>query len=921
MLVGRDAERSVIDGALEEARRGRSRALVLTGEAGIGKSALLEYARASGADMRVLSVVGVESEAELPFAALHALLRPVLHLAGRIPGHQVEALEAALAVRRSEKPDWLAAYAGTLSLLAEAATEQSVLVLADDAHWLDRASAEALAFAARRLAGEEIALIAAVRLGEESAFDARGLEEMRVPPLEDAAALALLEQRHSGRLEQSVARALVAATAGNPLALLELPSLLTDAQCEGSAALDEPLPVADGLRRAFASRLAQVPDDTRRSLVVAAAGVGEAVGVVRAAAESVGGGPLEPAESSDLIALDGRTVVFRHPLVRAAVYAGASPSERRAAHRALADAQAATGDADQRAWHLAAAADGPDEEIATALEAAAERAVERGGYASQSRALERAAALSCDDEARARRLHAASRAAYWGGLIAHAVRLAQSALPLTRDPLVQADLRHQLAVIADFHAGFHSEALTVEALEREAAAVEALDVERAIALLGVVLQRRRMQLEPREAVLVAERRLALAETLDGERVVRSRQDLAQALCLAGRAVEAAALQDEVLANRARENRLPTYASQAAEPLLWLERHDELRALLGRSVERSRAEGNLLRLAFDLTNLGALELRVSRLDAAEATSGEAFLLAGHIGMDYLAACDLTVLAGVAARRGRGDDCRRHAKEAIRFGRDLGDELVVAEARIALGLLALGDGQPEDAVAQLQPLAELTRRNGVDEPSVVPYAADLIEAYARAGRTAEAKDELERLVVLAERTGRAWALAAAARCAGLLAADGEFASWFERALDEPAAAAFERARTELAYGERLRRANRRRDARPHLRAALEAFELVGAAPWRERAAAELRATGETVPTREPRGRESLTPQELQIALLVTEGKTNREIAGSIFLSPKTVEFHLTRVYRKLELHSRAELIRLFSQDRESRALEPV
>jgi len=912
MLVGRGGERAAVDAALEDARRGRSRALVFTGEAGIGKSALLAYAREAGADMRVLAVVGVESETELAYAGLHALLRPVLALTSRLPAHQAEALEAALALRPSDQHDRLAASAGTLTLLAEAASEQPLLVLVDDAHWLDRPSAQAISFAARRLGGEEIALLATLRLGEESTFETRGLTEHRVPPLGEADALALLDQRHGGVLSASIARALVTATAGNPLALVELPSLLTPAQLDGDEPLEEPLPVADGIRRAFARRLSRFDDATRRSLLVAAAGVGEPVATVRAAAETFGGGPLEPAEAAGLVTLDDRGVAFSHPLLRAAVHSEAAPADRRAAHRALADAHGAAGDVDARAWHLAAAAEGPDEQIASALEAAGVRAVERGGYASQARALERAAELSVDDDGRARRLYAAARAAYWGGLIGHAVRLAQSAIPLAGDQLVRADLRHLLAVISDFHAGYSGEVMTVENLEREAAALEPVDPERAIALLGVVLQRRRMRLEAEPAVRVAERRVELAAGIDGERVIRSKQDLVQALCLAGRAAEAGALQDEVLEERAREDKLPTYASQAAEPLLWLERHDELRALLARSVERSRAEGNLLRLAFDLTNLGALEVREARLDSAEAASGEALLLAEHIGMDYLAACNHAALAAVAARRGRDDACRRFAAEATRLGGSLGDELVVAEAAVALGLLALGAGKPEEAVALLEPVRDLARRSGVGEPRVVPYAGDLVEAYVRAGRAADAAAELERLSAFAEATGGRWARAVASRCGGLLAGEADYGVWFERALSEDGAAPFERGRTALAYGERLRRSNRRRDARPHLRAALEAFEGVGATPWRERAAAEMRATGETVPARGPRGRESLTPQELQIALLVAEGKTNREVGGSIFLSPKTVEFHLTRVYRKLEIHSRAELIRLLARE---------
>ena len=475
-------------------------------------------------------------------------------------------------------------------------------------------------------------------------------------------------------------------------------------------------------------------------------------------------------------------------------------------------------------------------------------------------------------------------------------------------------LRQLLAVISDFHADFDGDAMTIEGLEREAALVEPLDPERAIGLLGVVLQRRRMRLEADAAVDVAERRLELAVKAGGERVIRSKQDLVQALCLAGRAAEAGQLQDEVLEARAREDKLPTYASQAAEPLLWLERHDELRGLLARSVERSRTEGNLLRLAFDLTNLGALEVRVARLDAAEAAAGEALLLAEHIGMDYLAACNHAALAAVAARRGQADSCRRFAADAVRLGRALGDELVVAEAGVSLGLLALAAGTPDEAIAQLEPVRDLVHASGVREPRVVPYAGDLVEAYVRAGRPEDARRELDRFAELAEATGGRWAVAVSARCAGMLNGDDEAASWFERSLEVEGVSPFEVGRTALAHAERLRRANRRRDARPFLRQALDAFEAVGATPWRERAAAELRATGETVPTRDPRGRESLTPQELQIALLVAEGKTNREIGGNLFLSPKTVEFHLTRVYRKLDIHSRAELIRLLAREAE-------
>ena len=907
MLVGRSAERAAVDLALEDARRGRSAVLVLTGEAGIGKSALLAYARERAAGTRVLAVSGVESEAELAFGALHALLLPALDLLDRIPERQRAALAAALALEGSEHPDRLAAYAGTLSLLAECAADRPLAVLIDDAQWLDRASAEAIAFTARRIAGEEIALLVAVRAGAPSSFELDGLLERRVRPLDGEESLELLEARHGRALEPSVARAIAQFSGGNPLALVELPGGLSPAQLAGTEPLPEPLPVAERIERAFLRRVEALPEQTRWALLVAAAGADIPLAAVRTA----GGEALEPAESAGLVVLGGGSVTFRHPLLRSAVYHAAAPAERRAAHRALAEALAGVGLDDERAWQLAAAAEGPDDQTAAALEAAAERSVRRGGFAAQSRALERAAQLTADDDARARRLHAAARAAYWAGLVPRAVALAQEALPLADDPLVRADLRHQLAVIADFAAELHPQAPTTETLEREAAAVEPLDPERAIALLGVVLQRRRMRLEPAAAVDVAERRLALAERLGGERLVRSRQDLAQALALAGRAAEASALQDVVLDARARDDSLPMHASQAAEPLLWLERFTELRVLLGRTLERSRADGNVVRVALDLTNAATLDLRTGRLDATAAAAGEALLLSEQIGLEYLEACNLATLAAVAARRGRKEECEAWAARAARIARDLGDESIAAETQMALGLLALGLGRPEDAILQLEPVARLARRNEVGEPSVLPYGADLVEAYGRVGRISAARDELDRLAAQAERTGRRFARAAAARCEGLLADETAFEAWFERALADDSDSPFERARTELVFGERLRRAGRRRDARPHLRTALRAFDELEATPWLEQAHAALRATGETVGRREPSGRERLTPQELQISLLVCEGRTNREIAATMFLSPKTVEFHLTRVYRKLDIHSRAELVRLLSR----------
>jgi DNA-binding CsgD family transcriptional regulator/tetratricopeptide (TPR) repeat protein len=903
-MVGREAERARVGALLEAARRGRTDVLVLVGDPGIGKTALIDDAVAATAGMAVLAVTAVESESSLAYAGLFALLRPLLELLPRIDEPQARALRVALALGDGEEPDLLAVSAGTLALLAEAAAERPVLVVVDDAQWLDRPSADAIAFAARRLRGEELAFLVGRRADEPTPFDS-GFEQLTLAPLPRDEAEQLLSQR-SEPVPAGAAGRLLDLADGNPLALLELPVAL--AAEVGSATGT----ATDRVRRAFAARLDSLSPAARLALLLAAAEP-DPDAVRRAAAQlGIGEDELAAAESAGLVRLDARGIAFRHPLVRSLVYSSADRQERRAAHGALADVLGDDGSGDRRAWHLAAAATRPDEKIAALLEQTAGRARARGGYATEAAALERAAELSPDEQDRARRLHAACRAAYWAGEKARAVRLGELALTLAVDPLVRADLRHQLAVIADFDRDLRASSPSTALLERTAAEIEPLDPLRAVALLGIVLQRHRERLDAPAAHDVAVRRLALAERVGGERQTRALQDVAATHALRGDAADAAALLDRVAEARRADEDLPVYASQAAEPLLWLERYDELRDLLGRSLERARREENVLRVAFDLTNLATLELRLGRLDAAARVAAEALGLAESTRSDYLAACNLTVLAGIDARRGDGDFCRERAERAAALAHDLGDVLIAAEGRLALGVLALGEGRYDDAAAELEPLARVVADGGVGEPQVLPYAVELVEAYARTGRADDARRELDLLAAAAEAVGRESALAGARRCRGLLAADEAYEAELPAAIAaysrQPLA--FERARTRLVYGERLRRAGRRRDAREQLRAALEELESIGARPWAERAQAELQATGERVLRHRSPGVEQLTPQELQIADLVGEGKTNKEIATQLFLSPKTIEYHLGNTYRKLDVHSRAELTRVLT-----------
>jgi len=914
-LIGRAEECARIDGLLDAAAKGRGGALVLRGEPGIGKSALLGYAqeRARELGLATLTAAGVESEAELPFAALHALLAAKLDLIELIPEPQARALRAALALGPAADADRLAAYAGTLSLLAEAAERRPLLVAVDDAQWLDRASAEALLFAARRLATEEIVFLFAARDEEGARFDAGGVPELAVAGLATDAALALLQAR-APALAPAVARLLVTETSGNPLALLELPALLDEAQLTGRQPIERPLPIGSRIGHAFLHRLRPLPEETRRALLVAAAGAGAALKTVVDAAARLGCGPgaLEPAEAAGLVQLAAGSLAFRHPLVRSAVYHAAAPAERRAAHRALAEALAGAGDDDRRAWQLAAAAEGVDEPAADALEQAAERAGARGSYAAQWRALERAVEFTADGGARVRRLLAASRGAYGAGERERALELAEQALPLAHDPLLHADLRHLQATVAQEQGVAFSE----EAIVEEAHRVEALDPTRAAKLLGLVLEKRLRALETVAALALAEQRAALCAAEGHEWRLRTLGDLVYAHVLRGNALNALELLPELLSDPAR-------AAEQAPCLIWLERYEEARRTLALSLERARERGRPREIAWSQACTATLELDAGRVTAALAAASDAALLAEQIAAEDLLAFNLPTLARLAAMQGRDAECREQAALAERLAAKFGDERVRAGARMALGLLALGAGRPEQAVAALEPVRELAERNAVGEPGVLPFAPDLVEAYVRLGELDAARALLDAFARQARALGRGWALAAAGRCAGLLADEHELDTRFGEALAlaERASSPFERARTELCYGERLRRLNQRKQARPHLRAALEYFEEVGAAPWVERARAELRATGQTVPRRERSAPEELTPQELQIALLVADGRSNRDVAGAMFVSRKTVEYHLSHVYRKLNVHSRAELTRLFAANAARSAEAPA
>jgi DNA-binding CsgD family transcriptional regulator len=912
MLIGRERQLGQLDALLTEARLGKGCALVLRGSAGIGKTVLLDHAVQQASGFQVLHYTAVESEAELPFAGLHALLGPLLVRLPEIPETQARALRASLALESTATTNRLAVYAGALSLFGAAAEQVPLLVVVDDAHWLDGPSAEALTFAARRLTAESLALLFAVREGEGTDLGV-ALPTIDLEPLEEAASMELLHERFGSAIAAKVARHLAGATGGNPLALLEVTALLDEGERAGSEPLPDYLPASESVERTVRRALRSLPLETRRALLAAATSDLRIGGDLAA---------LEPAEDAGLVRIHAGSVTFRHPLVRSAVYHAASADDRRAAHRALADALTREEDADRRAWHLAAAAEGPDESVAAALEAAASRFAERGGQASASRALERAAELSEDDDACARRLHAAGRAAEHGGDLERAGVLAERALTRVRD----AGIRSAATVLAwqandwrgltnddvDFEtetqrvAPFHPARAALMLWVSSHAAFRTLDLERALRLA-----RKGVEINPVNAARPAE---GTWEPWMAEVAANTRWNLAFILLLLGRPTEA----DEAvrgLLPSATGNLWVTYYA-------YLERYDEARSNIERMLRSSRATGDVWAEMWMTTSLASVDLLEGRFPAARAGAARSLGMAETIGVPVAIAFNLAYLAWLAAVEGRESEAREDVARADNLAqRGLGHLFLRGRLQATLGLLELGLARPLAAIEKLVPVADLAERHGVREPSFLPYAPDLIEAYARAGEREAAMRELAKFAELANALDRRWALAAVARLHGLLGRDDDLDEHFRAALElheQGAGSPFERGRTELLYGERLRRAKRRVEAREHLRSAIELFDGLGAAPWSEQARRELRASGESIPRRDPTAPEKLTPQELQIALQVAEGKTNRDAAAALFLSPKTVEFHLTRVYRKLNIHSRAELVRLFSSERAAATL---
>jgi DNA-binding CsgD family transcriptional regulator len=900
VLVGRHEERRQIEQVLDAARRGASGVLVLRGEAGIGKTALLEYASSvAGEGMRVVRTRGIESESELSFAGLLDLVRPLLPQLDLLPERQSAALRSALALETAEATDRFAVYAGTLGLLAAAAEEQPLLALIDDGHWLDQASADALAFVSRRIRSDRIAVLWAMRDGEPTHVSTEGLRERRLDGVDPDAALELVA-RAAGDVAPEAARTLVGMANGNPLALLELPGILTESQREGREPLEHPLAMTPALQNTFGRRVEQLPEATRMVLLVAAANDSAELATIARALDvlKLDFVDVEPAERAGLVSVGDGRFEFRHPLVRAAVYATADAAGRRQAHRALAEALLDARAQARRAWHRALATVEPDEDVAAELEATALRS-QRGSHAA-ARAYEQAARLTPEDEARARRLLAAAREWDEAGRNDAAKRLLEDASDVTANPALLAGIEHLLGRIL-WAQGEAKRASQL--LERAAVRVEEADPERAALILADAADAS-LARNPARAEDAARRAWELGRSGQADTQIWVALRYADVLGWRAEVEQATELWLHAATIPPGDDLRTRYA--VGEALFSAGEDDRARELLEETIETARAAGALGLLPSALHVLSLVELRRGRLAAAAEAAAEAHELARALAQTGERLTAVTALAWVESLLGREAECREHIREAGELKTRLGSETY---SNVAEGMLELARGRFNEALRHfLTHAQELDPRVEADAIAPRSFVPSLVEAAIRSGRGDEARDFLDRYHTVAERSGRPSALAPALRCRALFdSADGPF----EEALREHARweNRFELARTQLAYGERLRRRKQRAAARVQLRNARAGFEKVGAAVWAERARTELQATGERARRRDPSTLDVLTPQELRVARLVATGLTNREVGERLFLSPKTIETHLGHVFRKTGVRTRAELAHKF------------
>ena len=907
MILGRTGELARIESLLADVRTGSGGSLVLRGEAGIGKTALLDLAAAAGEDMQVLRGVGIESEIEVPFAGLHLLLYPYLDRLDSLPRPQAGALRTAFGLSEADPAERFLIGAATLSLLSELADERPLLCLIDDAQWFDQASTDALLFTARRLRLEPVAIVFAVRDGVVPAagqFPTSGPDVMSLSALDRDSSTALLHGRAHALAGPTRARILAEAR-GNPLAIIEFATALTALGGRGDRAWSlpvEPLPVAGQVQEAFRAQIGDLPDATQRLLLLAAADETASFTVVLRAAERLGlaAADLEPAERASLIELTADTIAFRHPLIRAAAYQGAPRAWRAPVHRALADTL--TGDlyADRRAWHLAAATPVPDEAVADELERAARRAAQRGGSGAVATALVRAAELSVDDARRATRLVAAARAAYDAGWLDRAGELSAAGARVTTDESTLADAVWIQAQVAYERS---SPAAAAELALASAEPIVHLHPDQAVSILtdavGCAKDACAHDLLRRSAKQLA--LLSLRPDSPQRPVVEGLIGLGDHLDGAEQAI--GAMRKLVVAARDRHVEGLVERILAGYLALIVADDEAATELLEDLVSDARRLGALGWLPYAQEPLSIALLLRGRFRDAETTVAEALSVSADLGQQTQVTIMSAIPAWLAAVAGDATRCESLAETMLRD--QSRHPTNAALATWALGTVDLARGRFDAAATRLETVCAGPARHDF----LIRAIPDQVEAAVRSGQAALAARHLPAFDLWAERTERDHALALSRRCRALLTTDGDAEAHYDSALrlhlrsERP----YDHARTSLLYGEWLRRRRRRTEANERLTDAMDGFEQVGAGAWLERTSAELTALGDR-PVARPRDRDPLarlTAQERQVVRLAASGLSNRDIAAQLFLSPRTVEHHLYRAYPKLGITKRTEL----------------
>ena len=897
-FVNRETELEAVEGLLAAARGGSSAVLVLRGGPGVGKTMLLEHAIGRASGLRVGRVGGVDSEFDLPYAALHQLLAPFLEEIEALPGPQRDSLASTLGLIEVERSDRFLTALGVLTLLSNAAQDTGLLCAVDDAEWLDEASAQVLSFVARRLVSEGIAMLFTFGAAHPTSVALAPFRELNFEGLSQVASRELLDREVEGTLDSGVRDRLVIEAEGNPLALIELAQLLTAEQLAGLAPLPKALPLGDRLEQGLMRNVRGLSSDARSILVLVATERSGDPGLLRRAADGLGLSQTAIDDAESVLRL-GAQITFRHGFVRSAVYALASETTRRDAHLALAEAMDPDADEDRIAWHRAAASVDADETVAADLEASARKARDRGGQVAAAAVLELAAELTPDPSRRAARLLVAADADLAAGALSKADTLLSQLTPKLLDDEQRAEaqrLRGTLALARGDKGS--SSTLLIEAarvlapFDLRKARDTCLDALATAMFAGRLASDRGM----REAVECARSMPEPTQTTAADVLL----DAFATLVDEGSAAAAPVLRRGVgLAGESGDLRAIGPAFQAAFEL-WDD--EALHTLAQRRVDLARGSGAFVALPNALNQLGAYEVLVGRFDAAEACFEEADEISAATG--YAGILGKTGVGPLILAAWRGEDARTRALAEVcsRDGTARGFGTFVGFAQSALGVLELGLGRYHEAMIAVQDA-------GLDQILVTRTLPDLVEAAVRCGEEQLATQAAGELAESTTASGTDWALGVLARSQALLVAGREAEGLYREAIGrlQRSRARTQLARARLVYGEWLRRERRRRDAREELRAASQLFESMGALAFADRAQSELAATGERVHRRTPETLELLTPQERRIATLVSEGAPNAEVAAQLFISSRTVEYHLAKIFRKLRISSRSELAR--------------